>query len=108
MVEHRPGWCFRYRAALMMDLAVETVSLYEQVDLPEVKPRHRASAAFGDLPDLRDAGLWLPCRRQHEVRRAGRSRMQWQLTPRRFRLFPMSGCKVTCRASSSSRRASAG
>jgi transposase len=38
VVEHRPDHCSCCGAALMTDLAVETSSLHEQVDLPEVKP----------------------------------------------------------------------
>jgi transposase len=38
VVDHRPGWCSCCGAALMTDLPSETVSLHEQVDLPEVKP----------------------------------------------------------------------
>jgi transposase len=38
VVEHRPGLCSCCGAALMTDLPAETVSIHEQVDLPEVKP----------------------------------------------------------------------
>jgi transposase len=38
VVEHRPGRCSCCGAALIADLAAETVSTHEQVDLPEVKP----------------------------------------------------------------------
>src|SRR5215212_3134150 len=38
VVDHRPGWCSCCGAALITDLPSETVSLHEQVDLPEVKP----------------------------------------------------------------------
>ena len=38
VVEHRPDHCSCCGAALALDLPTETVSLYEQVDLPEVKP----------------------------------------------------------------------
>ena len=38
VVDHRPGRCSCCGAALMTDLPGETVSLHEQVDLPEVKP----------------------------------------------------------------------
>ena len=38
VVEHRPDLCSGCGAALMTDLAAETVSLHEQIDLPEVKP----------------------------------------------------------------------
>src|SRR5215217_6307418 len=38
VVEHRPDCCSCCGAALMTDLAAETVSLHEQIDLPEVKP----------------------------------------------------------------------
>jgi transposase len=38
VVDHRPGLCSCCGAALMTDLPVETVSIHEQVDLPEVKP----------------------------------------------------------------------
>src|ERR687893_410232 len=38
VVEHRPDQCSCCGAALMSDLPSETVSLHEQVDLPEVKP----------------------------------------------------------------------
>src|SRR3712207_2199552 len=38
VVEHRPGQCSCCGAALMTDLPAETVSLHEQIDLPEVKP----------------------------------------------------------------------
>src|SRR3712207_1425366 len=37
VVDHRPG-CSCCGAALMADLPAETVSLHEQIDLPEVKP----------------------------------------------------------------------
>jgi transposase len=38
VMEHRPDQCSCCGAALMTDLAAETVSIHEQVDLPEVKP----------------------------------------------------------------------
>src|SRR5215218_116835 len=38
VVNHRPGWCSCCGAALMTDLPSETVSLHEQIDLPEAKP----------------------------------------------------------------------
>src|SRR5215218_5977789 len=38
VVENRPDHCSCCGAALMTDLAAETVSLHEQIDLPEVKP----------------------------------------------------------------------
>jgi len=38
VVEHRPGHCPCCSAVLMTDLPAETVSVHEQVDLPEVKP----------------------------------------------------------------------
>src|SRR5215210_1376347 len=38
VVEHRPGQCPCCSAVLMTDLPAETVSVHEQVDLPEVKP----------------------------------------------------------------------
>ncbi len=38
VVEHRPGRCSCCGAALMRDLPAETVSIHEQIDLPEVKP----------------------------------------------------------------------
>src|SRR3712207_1065221 len=38
VVEHRPDQCSCCGAALTADLAAETVSLHEQIDLPEVKP----------------------------------------------------------------------
>ena len=38
VVERRPDHCSCCGAALMMDLPAETVSIHEQVDLPEVKP----------------------------------------------------------------------
>src|SRR5918997_1441393 len=38
VVDHRPDQCSCCGAALTADLAAETVSLHEQVDLPEVKP----------------------------------------------------------------------
>jgi transposase len=38
VVEHRPGRCSCCAAVLMADLPSETVSIHEQVDLPEVKP----------------------------------------------------------------------
>jgi transposase len=47
VIDHRPGWCSCCGAALMTDLPSETVSLHEQVDLPEVKPlitQHRRLA----------------------------------------------------------------
>src|ERR671917_1746562 len=37
VVEHRPGRCSCCAAVLMADLPSETVSIHEQVDLPEVK-----------------------------------------------------------------------
>jgi transposase len=38
VVDHGPGQCSCCGAALTADLATETVSIHEQVDLPEVKP----------------------------------------------------------------------
>jgi transposase len=38
VVEHRPGRCSCCAAVLMADLPSETVSIHEQIDLPEVKP----------------------------------------------------------------------
>ena len=38
VVEHRPGRCSCCAAVLMADLASETISIHEQIDLPEVKP----------------------------------------------------------------------
>jgi transposase len=38
VVEHRPGRCSCCAAVLTADLPAETVSLHEQIDLPEVKP----------------------------------------------------------------------
>src|SRR3712207_2705395 len=38
VIEHRPDHCSCCGAALMTDLAAETVSLHEQIDLPEVRP----------------------------------------------------------------------
>lgn len=38
VVEHRPDRCSCCGAALMTNMAAETVSLHEQVDLPEVRP----------------------------------------------------------------------
>jgi transposase len=38
VVDHRPGQCSCCGAALMTDLAAETVSLHEQIELPAVKP----------------------------------------------------------------------
>ena len=38
LVEHRPGQCSCCGAVLLADLAAETVSRHEQIDLPEVKP----------------------------------------------------------------------
>ncbi len=38
VVDHRPGCCSCCGATLMADLTAETVSLHEQIDLPEVKP----------------------------------------------------------------------
>jgi transposase len=38
VVEHRPGRCSCCAAVLMADLPSETVSIHEQVDLPEMKP----------------------------------------------------------------------
>src|SRR3712207_4439680 len=49
VVEHRPDQCSCCGAALMTDLAAETVSTHEQVDLPEVKPlitHHRRLAVI--------------------------------------------------------------
>ncbi len=47
VVEHRPDRCSCCAAVLMADLPTETVSLHEQIDLPEVKPlitQHRRLA----------------------------------------------------------------
>src|ERR687894_596401 len=53
VVEHRPGRCSCCAAVLMADLPSETVSIHEQVDLPEVKPlimQHlRLQGALSDL-----------------------------------------------------------
>src|SRR5215204_712974 len=38
VVEHRPGQCSGCGVALGADLLVETVSVHERVELPEVKP----------------------------------------------------------------------
>ena len=38
VVEHRPGRCSCCAAVLMADLPSETISIHEQIDLPEVKP----------------------------------------------------------------------
>jgi transposase len=38
VVDHRPDQCSCCGAALMADLPAETISLHEQIDLPEVKP----------------------------------------------------------------------
>src|SRR3954451_20026217 len=38
VVEHRPDRCSCCAAVLMADLPAETVSIHEQIDLPEVKP----------------------------------------------------------------------
>ena len=38
VVEHRPDHCSCCGAALTTDLPTETISIHEQVDLPEVKP----------------------------------------------------------------------
>src|SRR4028119_1855907 len=38
VVEHRPGQCSCCGAALAIDLPTETISIHEQIDLPEVKP----------------------------------------------------------------------
>jgi transposase len=38
VVEHRPGQCSCCGATLRADLPAETVSIHEQVDLPDVKP----------------------------------------------------------------------
>ena len=38
VVDHRPGQCSCCGAALTADLAAETVSLHEQIELPAVKP----------------------------------------------------------------------
>ena len=38
VVEHRPGRCSCCAAVLTADLPAETVSIHEQIDLPEVKP----------------------------------------------------------------------
>ncbi len=49
VVEHRPGQCPCCSAVLMTDLPAETVSVHEQVDLPEVKPlitQHRRLAVI--------------------------------------------------------------
>jgi transposase len=47
VVEHRPGWCSCCSAVLMTDLPAETVSMHEQIEVPEVKPlitQHRRLA----------------------------------------------------------------
>ena len=49
VVEHRPGRCSCCAAVLTADLPAETVSLHEQIDLPEVKPlitHHRRLAVL--------------------------------------------------------------
>jgi transposase len=49
VVEHRPGQCPCCSAVLMTDLPAETVSVHEQVDVPEVKPlitQHRRLAVI--------------------------------------------------------------
>jgi transposase len=49
VVEHRPGCCSCCGAALVADLPAETVSIHEQIDLPEVKPlvtHHRRLAVI--------------------------------------------------------------
>jgi transposase len=49
VVEHCPDHCSCCGAALMTDLPVETVSLHERIDLPEVKPlvtQHRRLAVI--------------------------------------------------------------
>ena len=49
VVDHRPGQCSCCGAALMAELPAETVSIHEQIDLPEVKPlvtHHRRLAVM--------------------------------------------------------------
>ncbi len=49
VIEHRPGHCPCCSAVLMTDLPVETVSVHEEIDLPEVKPlvtHHRRLAVI--------------------------------------------------------------
>jgi transposase len=49
VIEHRPGHCPCCSAVLMTDLPAETVSVHEQIDLPEVKPlvtHHRRLAVI--------------------------------------------------------------
>jgi transposase len=49
VVEHRPDRCSCCAAVLMADLPAETVSIHEQIDLPEVKPlvtHHRRLAVL--------------------------------------------------------------
>ena len=49
VVEHRPGRCSCCAAVLTADLPAETVSMHEQIDLPEVKPlitHHRRLAVL--------------------------------------------------------------
>src|SRR5215208_3898610 len=49
VVEHRPDRCSCCAAVLMADLPSETISLHEQIDLPEVKPlviQHRRLAVL--------------------------------------------------------------
>jgi transposase len=49
VVEHRPGRCSCCAAVLTADLPAETVSIHEQIDLPEVKPlitHHRRLAVL--------------------------------------------------------------
>jgi len=49
VVEHRPDQCCCCGAALMVDLPAETVSVHEQVELPQVKPliTHHRRLAVG-------------------------------------------------------------
>src|SRR3712207_7766723 len=49
VVEHRPGQCSCCGAALSADLAPETVSVHEQIDLPEVKPLLRSEEHTSEL-----------------------------------------------------------
>ena len=56
VVEHRPDRCSCCSSVLMVDLPGETISIHEQIDLPEVAPRVTQHWPGGALPGLRIAG----------------------------------------------------
>src|SRR3954469_14992477 len=81
VVEHRPDLCPCCLAALPGDLAAETVSVHERVELPAVKPlvthHRRLTVRCPACGAVRPAGRASspPCRRWRAVRRLGRACM---------------------------------